>query len=166
MINYRVRRAASDDWRLVRSVRLQALADTPDAFGTTLAKDQDRADSEWIARVANPGVAHFLAGAPSGNQVGMVVGAPYTDFEDAAGLFGMWVSPDVRGRGIGSTLVDAVVEWARGGEYKRILLHVADDNIAAIRLYESKGFLPTGRTGTIPPPREHIQEHERCLTLE
>lgn len=34
---------------------------------------------------------------------------------------------------------------------------------AGIRLYVRKGFEPTGVTGTLPPPRVHILEHQRGL---
>ena len=94
------------------------------------------------------------------------MGAPYTDYTDAAGLFGMWVAPEVRGQRVGRALVAAVIAWARGEGYRRVVLDVADANRAAIRLYESCGFVATGETGTLPPPREHITEHRRCLRLD
>lgn len=161
-----IHRATSSDWQRVRVVRLRSLADSPDAFATTLAEDEARPDTEWRARVENENVAHFLAIDSTGACHGLAVGAPYRAYEDAAGLFGMWVAPEVRGRGVGTALVEAVVGWARAGKFKRVVLDVADGNDAAIRLYESSGFVPTGVARTLPPPRQHIQEHERALDLE
>jgi len=54
---------------------------------------------------------------------------------------------------------------ARGEGRSRIVLDVADGNAAAVRLYESRGFARTGVTGTLPPPREHVLEHQRALEL-
>ena len=165
MIEYEVHRALPADWKMIQSVRLRSLADAPDAFGTTLAEDEARPDSEWRARAENDEVAHFLAITPEGEGLGMAVGSPYAGSAESAGLFGMWIAPEARRQNIGRALVESVVAWARHKNYKRILLDVADANSAAIRLYESCGFVPTGKRGTLPPPRDHILEHELSLNL-
>ena len=72
----------------------------------------------------------------------------------------MWVAPEARKRGVGVALVQAVIEWAQSEGYYRIILDVGDTNTPAIRLYQSCGFIRTGRTGTLPPPRQYIGEHE------
>ena len=165
MIPYQIRKLQSADWDLLRIVRLRALADSPDAFSTRLAEDQALGESEWRSRAGDESVAQYLAISPDGTGLGMAVGARHTGYEKAAGLFGMWVAPEVRGRGIGRSLVMAVVDWARQAGYVRILLDVGDANAAAIRLYDGCGFQPTGMTGSLPPPREHVSEHERVLQL-
>ena len=166
MIEYEVRRAGPHDWRRIRDVRLRSLRDSPDAFGTTLAQDEARSDADWRTRAGNESVAQFLATTQEGSSIGIAVGAPYTDCDDAAGLFAMWVAPEARGQKVGTALVDAVVTWARSEKYKRIILDVGDQNIAAISLYQSCGFIPTGKTSTLPPPRQHIPEHQRSLDFE
>ena len=164
MREWNVERIASDAWERVRAIRLRALADEPDAFGTTLAEDEARPLGEWRTRLEDPEAATFLAIA-GGREVGLVTVRPYEEKVGPAGLFGMWVAPEDRGRGIGGALVDSVVAWARARGYERILLDVADANPEAIRLYESKGFRPTGATGSLPAPREHVLEHQRALAL-
>ena len=77
----------------------------------------------------------------------------------------MWVAPEVRRAGVGARLVDLVIAWARENAISRILLDVADLNDAAVALYAAKGFKPTGKAGSFPPPRDHIREHERELRL-
>lgn len=160
----RIERVGPQDWPRFRAIRLRALADAPDAFGTTLAEDQARRPADWLARVANPDVATFLA-CSAGRDIGLAVGAPYVGREGAAGLFGMWVEPGARGSDVAAALVESVVSWARGAGYARVLLDVADDNAPAIRLYARMGFEPTGVTGSLPAPRDHILEHERALEL-
>jgi ribosomal protein S18 acetylase RimI-like enzyme len=162
-----IERAGPEAAVRVRAIRLRALADAPDAFGTLLAEDEARPLSEWIRRLEAPEAAVFLA-VEAGRDVGIVFGRPYEDrgaVEGAAGLFGMWVAPQTRRDGVGGALVDAVVGWARGAGYARVLLDVADGNVPAIRLYEARGFLPTGVRGTLPPPREHVLEHQRGREL-
>ena len=43
----RVAVAAPDDWRVVRHLRLGALADEPDAFGATLDEEVPLPESSW-----------------------------------------------------------------------------------------------------------------------
>ncbi len=164
MPGWTIERLGPSEWERLRAVRLRALADAPDAFGTTLARDEARPPEEGSARLADPGAATFIAIA-DGEDAGLATGRDYEGQEGAAGLFGMWVAPSHRGRGIGGALVDAVVAWARARGSGRVLLDVADANAPAIALYERKGFQPTGVTGTLPAPREQITEHQRSLAL-
>ena len=161
---YRIERMEPHAWERVRAIRIRALADTPDAFGTTLAEDESRPLGYWRTRLENPDSATFLA-RETGHDVGIVVGSSWVGRADTAGLFAMWVAPQARGTGVGGGLVDAVIGWARERDFNRLILDVADSNRAAIALYESRGFLPTGVQGTLPPPREHVAEHQRCFEL-
>ncbi len=159
-----IRPMAEQDWRRAKAIRLAALADTPDAFGTTLAEDEARPDAEWRARLAASDRVTFVAEL-TGEDVGLVVCAPFEGLQDTAGLFAMWTAPEARQSGIGSALVQAVVDWARQRGYKKVALDVADTNRAAIALYEKHGFMPTGEVSTLPPPRTHVTEHRRECVL-
>ena len=160
-----IERMNPDGWKRVRRVRLRAFADTPNAFGTTFAEAEARPPRDWRTHIADDNVAIFV-GKIGLLDVGIAIGAPYRGFEGSAGLFGMWVAPEFRGQGVAGRLIDAVVLWARERGHTRVLLDVGDSNAPAIRLYESKGFVPTGRTGSLPPPREDVPEHQRELTLQ
>ncbi len=165
MSAWSIERMEPDDWQRVRAVRLRSLADAPDAFGTQLEEDEARPLGEWRERLANPVAVTFLA-VRAGTDVGITVSLPWPGREGTVGLFAMWVAPEARGHGIGGGLVDAVAAWARDGGYARVALDVADDNEPAVALYRSKGFVRSGATGTLPPPRTHITEHERVLELD
>ena len=166
MVEYHVHRAGVADWREVRDIRLRSLTETPDAFSGTLAEDQAISEAEWRSRIEDAGTAHFLALTTQTLCVGLAVGAAFTDYTDTAGLFGMWVAPDARRHGLGAALVQAVVAWARQENYHRIVLDVGDGNTAAKALYASCGFIATGKSSRLPPPRQHIAEHECALLLE
>lgn len=159
-----IERLAADAWERFRAVRLRALAEAPDAFGRTLAEEEALAMVDWRARLESDRSATFVASTRSGD-VGLVVGAGWDGIPSAAGLFAMWVAPEARGAGIGGLLVDAVIDWARGRGCERLLLEVADANQPAIALYRSRGFQPNGERGSLPPPREHLSEHQLCLLL-
>lgn len=61
------------------------------------------------------------------------------------GEFGMLVDRDWRGRGVGSALVQAAIDWARGRGLHKLCLEVFAQNTAAIGLYRKFGFVEEGR---------------------
>ena len=153
---------AGDEGPRLRSIRLRALQDAPDAFGTTFQEASARTPEDWAAQVTE--LPTFVAADETGD-VAMVRCARDQDRADTAWLLSMWVAPEVRHSGIGGALVDVAIRWARANGIHRMLLDVADLNGPAIALYSSKGFQPNGRVGSLPPPRQHIREHQRELRL-
>ena len=148
-----IKRMRSEDWSRVREIRLRALRDTPDAFGSTAEREEQFTEADWRGRLESGATFLALAGE---RGLGMAVCSPYHDREGAAGLFGMWVAAETRGQGVGRQLIEAVLQHASAEGFERVLLDVGDANEAAIRLYASCGFEPTGRRGTLPEPRTHI----------
>jgi [ribosomal protein S18]-alanine N-acetyltransferase len=61
------------------------------------------------------------------------------------GEFGMLVDRGWRGRGVGSALVQAAVDQARGQGLHKLCLEVFTHNTAAIALYRKCGFTEEGR---------------------
>jgi ribosomal protein S18 acetylase RimI-like enzyme len=124
----------------VRPLRLRALREDPDAFGSTREREQERTDAEWEFWIAGTLIA-FDGDAPVGMAKLKIDG-------DCAQLLGMWVAPQSRGRGVGELLVRALADRADG---RAITLCVAETAPDARRLYERLGFVPTGTTGTLRP---------------
>ena len=72
-------------------------------------------------------------------------------------VWGMWVEPASRGRGVASASSSAW--WRHADEVGRsVLLHVTEGNDTAHRLYERHGFTATGE---VQPLREgsHVRIH-------
>lgn len=161
--------ATPDDWERTRALRLAALADTPDAFAATLADERDQPERFWRARLERPDVCTLLAVITdtrgTARDAGLAVVAPTSDDATAAGLYSVWVAPEARGRGVGDAVLRAAIAHARRAGRSRLVLEVGDHNAPAIALYQRAGFRPTGRTTTLPPPREHVTEHEMELLL-
>ena len=101
----------------------EATAWTPEAFWSELAHPGSR----WYV------VAEDRAGALIG-YAGLMVNGSEADVQTVA------VAPSVQGRGLGSTLVDALVAEAAGRGGTSLLLEVRADNDPAIRLYRRHGF--------------------------
>jgi len=147
----------------LRAIRIRALADAPDAFGTTLAEAEAWDDARWEQQVV--ALPTFVWHEPRAD-LGMVRGAPRDGDPEAGYLISLWVAPEARGRGVGAALVHAVVAWATAQGLRRLFLDVGARNQAAQALYQRLGFAVSGVTGTLPAPRERVCEVEMVLDLE
>jgi ribosomal protein S18 acetylase RimI-like enzyme len=146
------------EWRRLRSIRLRALRDAPDAFGSTFEEANAWSADSWSDQLRTlPTVVAVKDGA----DVGMARYGPDDTRARTGWLISLWVAPAARRMGVGSALTDAIVELARAAGVTRLLLDVADSNAAATALYEAKGFAPNGEIGSLPPPRTHVREHQR-----
>jgi ribosomal protein S18 acetylase RimI-like enzyme len=139
-----LRTVGPDDWLAWRELRLAALAEAPDAFGSTLAEWQDESEERWRARLAIPGSHNVLVVADD-RPVGMASGVPD---DGRAELISMWVSPTARGMGVGNVLIAEIARWA-AGRADALYLSVMPDNAAAIALYARNGFVDTGEPGDL-----------------
>lgn len=138
-----IRRLTVEDGPLLRDLRLRALADAPYAFGSSLDEEAGYSSERWEAWAADPNGVVFVSTSDS-RAVGMA-GAYVSD--GMAHLWGMWVDPAARGRGLGGALVEHVLEWASEQGMTRIDLHVTDSpkTRGAAALYENLGFTDTGK---------------------
>ena len=141
---------------------MRALRDAPDAFGSTAAEEAARPPESWKEQLSE--LPTFVA-VIEGRDVGLVRFDPDEECSETGWLDSMWVSPEVRGSGVGGALIDAVIEFATSAGFARLELDVGDYNTSAIALYADKGFEATGETSSLEPPRGHIREHRRILKL-
>lgn len=151
-----VRRATIDDIGTVRSLRLQAMTASPDAFCSTYAREFARSDDDW-RRWIEPNPTFLLDAAPD-EAAGIVAGGRDEQDPRFATLMAMWVAPTARGSGGGDLLVEAVIQWAAATESTSLRLWVIDGNEPALRLYVRHGFVLTGR--------EEHGGHDRSPELE
>jgi len=137
-----VRPAVSGDELILRDLRLQALRDTPEAFGSTIERELARTTSDW-QRWFSPGVTLIL----EQGQVprGLVAGALDAEDPAVAHLLAMWVHPELRGTGAAGLLVTSLLGWAAGRGARLVRLAVVDTNERARRLYSRHGFRLDGQ---------------------
>jgi len=137
-----IRRAEPSDWEALRTLRLRALEADPFAFGSTLMEELGFDEARWRDRATRGAesatTSQWVAQDPLGRLVGSVVIA---QVEGKVHVFGMWVEPRSRGRGVGARLLDTGLRWAESvfpGQALR--LDVNPRQAAAVHLYESRGF--------------------------
>lgn len=76
---------------------------------------------------------------------------------------GIFVAPEARGKGVGSALLNAVMEEGRKRGYPSVRLDVIDKNPRAKALYERHGFetVKTSKLG----PLKHIFKFQSAATM-
>ena len=120
-------------------MRLEALADTPIGFGELHADALLLTDDDWEARWQRPGL-RLLAYDDQGSPVGMAGG--FHGEDGAPVLFGVYVRPAARGRGVLDALVEVVEQWCAPAP---LTLEVHVDNAPARAAYARLGFVETGK---------------------
>ncbi|MBX7232796.1 MAG: GNAT family N-acetyltransferase [Caldilineales bacterium] len=149
-----VRPFAPHEWSIYRELRLRALADAPDAFGSTLAAEQERADEDWAGRLAaadESGRDLPLVAEMDGEPVGLGWGRIEADHLGVAHLYQMWVAPGSRNLGVGRMLLEAVIAWAKEKNARYLDLGVTYRESSAMRLYRRAGFEPAGDPEPLRP---------------
>jgi ribosomal protein S18 acetylase RimI-like enzyme len=138
MSDVSVRVLEGDDWQAFRTIRLAALQDAPEAFTSSYEQEQDFDEEFWRLRL---GRSSRLLAELDDEPVGIVsVGRASED--DVAELFGMWVVPSQRGRGVAWQLTEAAAEHARTQGRRAVKLWVSTDNGRAVAFFSSYGFRP------------------------
>ena len=124
-------------------------AASPEDLDRLLALEHDSFASDRLDRRR---FRYFLAAPTAAFRVvaeaGRVVGYYLLLFRAGASiarLYSIAVEPAVRGRGLATALLDDAEAMARRRGATRLGLEVRDDNAPAIRLYEQRGYLLTGR---------------------
>ncbi|MGO9819953.1 MAG: GNAT family N-acetyltransferase [Solirubrobacteraceae bacterium] len=111
MLAERIHRIGPGDELLLRDLRLRALADAPGVFAGTFADEQGYPESHWLELAADTGRPVFAAVADE-RWLGMAAGRWFDREQGVAQLWGMWVDPSARGRGLGRRLLAQVQGWA------------------------------------------------------
>jgi putative acetyltransferase len=128
-------RPARDADRLPLAVLFAAVAEERTGIGAEPPVDVDARAAGWkldgaLVAVAADAIVGWL-------DVGQ------TSF--GFGELGMAVDREWRGRGVGSALLAAAIEWAREHGLHKLSLTVFAQNAAAIALYNKFGFVEEGR---------------------
>jgi ribosomal protein S18 acetylase RimI-like enzyme len=147
-----IRRIREPDCDAVRELRLRSLSSDPMSFGSTFDQESQYDPTKWTSWVVrgatSPEMAVLVAEPNSGALIGMV-GA--ISEGTVSHLYGMWVDPRHRNLGLGGKLLEAILEWVDASHPStEVRLGVVPSSEAAVRLYRSRGFVPTGKMEPLP----------------
>lgn len=141
-MTHKIQKLTAKDLEPLHALRASALLDTPAAFAASPQDDRARHKPALLELLEHHHHAVFGAFAPE--LCGMA--AVYWDasrlkLRHSAGLWGMYVAPQARQRGLGAALLKAAIAYAHGlPGVVRLSLDVTDNAHAALRLYQAHGF--------------------------
>jgi RimJ/RimL family protein N-acetyltransferase len=138
-----VRVLGIDDATAFQAIRLRGLQQYPSAFASSYEEESSTPVAVVAERLAAKEDSAIF-GAFEGEQLVGVVGLQREQMRKLAHkafIWGMFVEPSVRKRGVGQQLVTHALSFAgKTLHVRQVNLGVNANNIAAIALYKSLGF--------------------------
>lgn len=133
-----IRLLNKEDWPAFRMLRLKALSEHPESFGSSFEEESNMSDEAFKTGFNNCDIF----GAFEANQMvgcGGFFVLSQSKMCHRGVLFSMYCNAQNRNKGIADALVKAIISHAKS---RVIQLHatVVTTNQAALRLYEKNGF--------------------------
>ncbi len=144
-----IRKITTEDWELLRAVRLEALSSSPEAFSSKHADALKISEEEWKKQLADPHNSFFLV-FDGERPVGMArLSTKQPELPTNAALIAsVYVNEEMRGKGVGRALIDAVIVHAKSIDgISGLQLSVRQTQQTAMNLYQSLGFKNVGTGG-------------------
>jgi ribosomal protein S18 acetylase RimI-like enzyme len=140
----KIRKLEPSDVELFHSFRLRGLRENPEAFGSTFAEESNMSmevrRSHFYCTEENFVLGAFGEESQLNGVAGFYRAAPLK-LRHKGVVWGMYVAPESRGRGVGRALLSAIIERVKSlPGLEQIGLDVVTVNQAARGLYLSQGF--------------------------
>lgn len=156
-------------WQRVREMRIKALARDPLAYGARAEIEAEYPETHWRETITldrwvllSLGDRDVAIAAVSDHMPELV--AQQCADPRGAWIYGCWVDPDWRGRGLAGELLDQGDRLAVERGLPRIGLGVFVTNVAARRVYERLGLCALGEPlRSVRRPEEFYQPMTRAV---
>jgi ribosomal protein S18 acetylase RimI-like enzyme len=138
-----IRRLTEDDLEALWMLRLRALTDNPESFGSTYKETIAQGNTWMLQRLRQEGEGTFYLGAFEESLIGMVRFLREEGAKDRhkGSVTSLYVLPQGRGQGIGKVLMQELIARAkRLAGLEQLHLAVVTTAVVACNLYRSLGF--------------------------
>lgn len=141
-----VRRLTVEDATALIGLRREALETDPLSFAASIEDDRGLSPDFVRASLADVDEGAVFGCFDRADLAGMVGVARQSRLKQrhAGIIWGMYVTPRLRGRGAGRALLEAAVSQARSWRLEQVELGVTEYAAAARRMYEAAGFRAWG----------------------
>ena len=145
-MSFQITAAKADEAERLRNLRLAALKDAPYAFGAQYEVDKEKPISFWQQSIAD---TNWFFVAINGEDIGLIgVEVAGVDRGSDCWIFGWWIAPNYRGRGVTALMLRKIDEFCLDKNWRKQGLGVWPENERAIAAYRKLGF--TSGVGPIP----------------
>lgn len=142
-----IRRIRLGEGSLFREVRLAALKESPEAFGSTYESAMERSGESWCEQAdgtaAGKNRATFLI-FQNDSPAGLVAVYRVEERPDFGEIIQLWVAPPLRGTGAAVQLTETALEWARASGFSHVIAGVLRNNHRSRGLFLKLGFEVSG----------------------
>ena len=138
-----IRSLSPEEWMSYKALRLEALKNDPDSFGSLYEENIDKTEERWRTELTSSQGWKVFAEIDS-EIVGMAAAycVPTDVGSIAAHLVGVYTKPAFRGRGIAGLLILSLIKVIKAdGKINILALEVNKEAASAVRLYEKMGFV-------------------------
>jgi RimJ/RimL family protein N-acetyltransferase len=140
-----IRQLTEDDWHPFSEIRLRALETDPRVFGSNYETESKFTEADWRNRLAGEDSAIFML-FDGETPIGITGVSVWREDETrrTAMLWGSWLAPDFRCRGLSRLMYEKRLEWARTHPtVERIIVSHRASNIASKYANQKHGFVFT-----------------------
>jgi formyltetrahydrofolate-dependent phosphoribosylglycinamide formyltransferase len=160
-----VRRISVAEAAIYRDIRLEALQNAPTAFGSSYEAESQNSLVDFGGYLTNS----YIAGAWLNGALVGTAGfrrEKHTKVAHRGDIWGVYVRPAARGRGIARALITELLAVARS-EVKQVHLSVVTENENAVRLYRDLGFTIYGtEPRSLFVDGRYLDEHMMVLRFD
>jgi len=167
-MNILIKHAGVNDWRDLRLIRLKALELDPSVFGSNYQTEVCKTEADWKDWLLNPEAAIFLIydkNVPVG-MTGIIIDRNDPTKRQAI-LWGSWLEPSARGKGLSKLIYEERIQWARlHPTIERIVVSHRASNTASKLANQKHGFVYTHTEAKIWPDGSEEDNVFYCLGIK
>ena len=134
----KIRLLESKDWQAFKALRLEALIQHPEAFGSSFAEESRLTDQAFQQGYSNCDIFGAFVNEELVSCAGFFIYTP-EKMSHRGCLFSMYTKDTHRNRGAADALIKTIIDHAKQ-QVIQLHLTVVTTNHAAIRLYQKNGF--------------------------
>lgn len=143
-----IRQLTENDWREFSQIRLKALQTDPKAFGSNYEKESQMTETDWQSRLQAKDNAIFLLYE---DETAIGITCVSVDRDDptkkTALLWGSWLAPHVRGKGLSELMYKTRINWAKDQPtVEKIIVSHRATNLSSKFANQKHGFVLTHKT--------------------
>ena len=127
-----------EHWKIWKSFRLKALKDSPKNFGSSYEEELNWSNSDFQNSLTNSDVFGAFINNSLVSCAGFyILNSAKTKHRGI--IWGMYTLPEYRGQGIGSTIIQTIINHAKS-QVTQLHLTCVTSNLGAMALYQKQGF--------------------------